>query len=561
MSKMIIVEGNSNDKDNTRVLMVKGEKGYSAYDLYVQNGGTLTEEQWLDEFLNAENFYNKSETDTFLDTKITIFNTVAEMKAATNLKNGYTLQTLGYYAANDGGGATYKVSNTASVNEYQEELENGLYANLIVKNEMCPEQFGAKGDGETDDTDKIIKCINYSKQIIANKIYKCTFSAIELSNNVKLSGNGTIKLDKITFNGSVDFNDIKFIFDNTTNVGITLNGNNSKIKNCIFDNENANAKTVLLNIKGNNTTVKNSSFLNNQSGRAGIMASGVSNCIVKNCYFDKMGETALTFMSSCKNCLADGNIAKDCSLIGNLTDGVFSTYADYENGVYADNIGFINNQVIGDLCNYCFRFDGILNGYALNNYVNVGDCKRVFRIQDRIDHETKLYTKNVEISGNIINVNSTSAVSMIAISSQHDGLNVDIMNNIIKSLNTSVSNVFLEMAQDSSFNGTINIENNEVNVYGYVITYNSGVSTLINYNMLNNKFKYNGRVVFYTGGRVNCINNYLESNTNHMVQLNNCNCIIINNTLVNSSQNPDIYNVSSSATMLTPLSNTLIQIS
>ena len=61
MSKITILEGNSNDRDNTRNFMVKGERGYSAYELYVQNGGTLTEEEWLDEFLNADNFYNKSE--------------------------------------------------------------------------------------------------------------------------------------------------------------------------------------------------------------------------------------------------------------------------------------------------------------------------------------------------------------------------------------------------------------------------------------------------------------------------------------------------------------------
>lgn len=69
MSKLTIVEGNSNDKDNVRAFMVKGEKGYSAYDLYVQNGGTLTEAEWLDAFLNAENYYSKSETDNLLDNK------------------------------------------------------------------------------------------------------------------------------------------------------------------------------------------------------------------------------------------------------------------------------------------------------------------------------------------------------------------------------------------------------------------------------------------------------------------------------------------------------------
>lgn len=71
MAKMTIIEGNSNDKDNVRAYMVKGEKGYSAYDLYVQHGGTLTEEEWLDAFLNAENYYNKSETDTLLNNHYT----------------------------------------------------------------------------------------------------------------------------------------------------------------------------------------------------------------------------------------------------------------------------------------------------------------------------------------------------------------------------------------------------------------------------------------------------------------------------------------------------------
>lgn len=67
MNKIVVIEGNSNDKDNVRIFMVKGEKGYSAYDLYVKHGGTLTEEEWLDAFLNADNFYAKSEVDNLID--------------------------------------------------------------------------------------------------------------------------------------------------------------------------------------------------------------------------------------------------------------------------------------------------------------------------------------------------------------------------------------------------------------------------------------------------------------------------------------------------------------
>ena len=82
MSKMVIIEGNSSDKDNVRAIMVKGEQGYSAYDLYVQNGGTLTEEQWLDAFLNAENFYNKTEIDEKFNIPLTLDNFSTELKSS-----------------------------------------------------------------------------------------------------------------------------------------------------------------------------------------------------------------------------------------------------------------------------------------------------------------------------------------------------------------------------------------------------------------------------------------------------------------------------------------------
>ena len=65
--------------------------------------------------------------------KATIYDTVALMKVA-NLKVGMTTQTLGYYSVNDGGAATYKITNEESETDYQEELENGLYATLIIKN-------------------------------------------------------------------------------------------------------------------------------------------------------------------------------------------------------------------------------------------------------------------------------------------------------------------------------------------------------------------------------------------------------------------------------------------
>ena len=42
----------------------KGEPGDSAYEIAVKHGYTGTEAEWADEFINAENFYNKSECDS-----------------------------------------------------------------------------------------------------------------------------------------------------------------------------------------------------------------------------------------------------------------------------------------------------------------------------------------------------------------------------------------------------------------------------------------------------------------------------------------------------------------
>lgn len=66
MSKITIIEGNSNNKDDVRAIMVKGEKGYSAYEIAVQNGYAGTEEEWVNSFINATNYYNKTEVDNKL---------------------------------------------------------------------------------------------------------------------------------------------------------------------------------------------------------------------------------------------------------------------------------------------------------------------------------------------------------------------------------------------------------------------------------------------------------------------------------------------------------------
>ena len=128
MSKITIIEGNSDDKDQVRNFMVKGERGYSAYDLYVQHGGQLTEEEWLEAFLNASNYYTKDETDGLLEDKADSSTTLS----------GYGITDA--YTKDETDGLLENIVNdsysTSTTETYSSNYINNIVADVYSENEV-----------------------------------------------------------------------------------------------------------------------------------------------------------------------------------------------------------------------------------------------------------------------------------------------------------------------------------------------------------------------------------------------------------------------------------------
>lgn len=79
------------------------------------------------------------------------FDNVADMKAATYLKNGDMAVTLGYYEINDGGGAIYKIRTITNQNVINNKSiiplnKDNLIAELLIEKEVCLKQLGAKNN-------------------------------------------------------------------------------------------------------------------------------------------------------------------------------------------------------------------------------------------------------------------------------------------------------------------------------------------------------------------------------------------------------------------------------
>ena len=404
------------------------------------------------------------------------FNTVNDMKNATNLIDGSICKTLGKNNYLDGEGSFYKIRNITSsdvvdnINIIPLDTSNILIAEKIndKKIYVTPEMFGAKGDGETDDTqafinffndDTLIKILGYNKTYIISgiTITKSNFQLIGNFSTLKLKDNQNVNhmlvFDSWTKNIE-NINVSNLILDgykNNQNSADTpllriMGHNNHFIKNIVFNN------CIIKNSKGhgignynndNNSSelFKNVIFENckifNCDG-VGIQQSKVET-LINNCEIYNTGAENITIDNGCNNCkVLNSNLslyghggcigvdeATNIIIKNNIIDGLNNTATDKPG--YANGISF--NSHTGYCENIIISHNIIRNNY---NGISIGTPWTLSDFESTV--------KRININNNIIMNNTVG----IFVRHSDDNTSVIISNNTYS--NNSSSNFGIVVA-------------------------------------------------------------------------------------------------------------------
>ncbi len=128
------------------------------------------------------------------------YDNVALMCRASSLTKGNSVVTKGYYSKNDGGGAEYEISDSPGV--AYETLKNGLYANLIIHDDVNIKQLGAAGDGTKDDSKAFERALKagISNIVVPEGTYNLYKKEIKIPEGVSIKGVGAEQSGLINVN-------------------------------------------------------------------------------------------------------------------------------------------------------------------------------------------------------------------------------------------------------------------------------------------------------------------------------------------------------------------------
>lgn len=243
---------------------------------------------------------------------IAYYNSVGEMKASETALAGRPCVTLGYYRPNDGGGSVYliraKTDNDTDDGGSIIALDNGNVAELLVDGEANVKQFGAKGDGATDDTKTIeatiVFCVNNKVRLYFSSGKYNISHTLQLTKPIQVEGE----------------------YPNEHGLGSWLHPTNDNIDVIAVYCEGVSIKNI--GIAGNAAGSGTGIIL----GKAGAMAQ---NALLSNILVTKMGNDGITLAS------ANNTKLQNIKVLYNQGNG-FAIRTDSDNNYSGNKIEIIN---------------------------------------------------------------------------------------------------------------------------------------------------------------------------------------------------------------------------
>ena len=402
------------------------------------------------------------------------FNTIADMKQATNLVNGSTCQTLGFHTVGDKGNAFYKIKNITNEDIIDEmtiiALNNpSLIAELVIEDEMNIKQFGAKCDNLTDDSlnaeKMLIKC-NYIN--LGNN--NCIIKNLNLPNNAILkNGKITSLLSGVLFTGE----NLDSLLIENIEFKATFHKDNPSNDNCLINLYNS-KNIIIRNIKINDC-------------RHGINFVNCENIIVHD--NEITGTSRFGFNFGTNNYIF--GYVKNVQFYNNVMHD--NPYIPLKFTGYIENIDVFNNTGFNNLDSEetaCFSFKNVKihdNVFSNDTNRNIG-FKQLDYTEYPLpeDAPETLYSEDLEIYNNSCKNGNHNGIN-IQLYYNHNTDGIRIHDNTVDSIGTDNYIGIRIGVFNSSIRNACQIYNNTINLH------NKGVQGIVLFNA-NNVNVYNNNV-------------------------------------------------------------------